>query len=660
MAGDSNPTAYNRPSASSDGVTDIVRDTTATTSTSETTTATSTDNILGTATTVAATDGSLLTDGIATDSNSSANTQSTNTLLMYGVTKDESSTSTQNILIVRGTTDTSDSVDTSSSTDTAIVFDAESISGISIPMTLSSTYFISTSVTVSIPKESLDSATMVDAGTAVAFQVLTDTADTASRSLSLGTADTIPTPLGTTTACVTCYTTFTSSATTTSSDSTDSTISETETSRGAPTAAAIPELIPRSDEVPYNLAIDSSLTARNERTFPSDIPMKPLPPDVSVMPELLPVLIPNVPPEVPYSSFPLPDIPCCDVPLRVPRLKVSPDEEGQLNVALPDVPLFNETLPNKPFANEPSPDSPLTTMSSTQTPLYIIRANVPLPDKRLPAVPPKEVHFDDPSTDVSLVDVLTPDIPSPAVPRPDLPLLDIPPEVPRLDEIPLDILTTYLSPVDVLTPDISSTTVLLLDTLPETLSSKTQDNLSEPPVDAVSAEVSVVSLVSSSEQGGHNVVPDKAIDQPDSGIDLAPVEFNFPFVENSKSVDPVLDSVPVFVNDPRNFSHDSSAPTNNLIMNSLENGQNSVLEQPNTNYKVNDETGSTGLIPSAQNNASKKYKLDLTQAVESLIVRAEGQSSTVVSIQESENKGPEDKNIEDQNQEKGTKCISNW
>ncbi|XP_029685394.1 netrin-G2 [Takifugu rubripes] len=50
-------------------------------------------------------------------------------------------------------------------------------------------------------------------------------------------------------------------------------------------------------------------------------------------------------------------------------------------------------------------------------------------DKPLPAVSPKELRFDDPSTDVSLVDVLTPDIPSPAVLRPYLPLLDIPPEI---------------------------------------------------------------------------------------------------------------------------------------------------------------------------------------------------------------------------------------
>lgn len=681
MAGDSNPTASIRPSASSDGVTDIVRDTTTTTSTSETTTTTSTDNILGTAATVAATGGSFLIDGIVTTSTASANTQSTNTL--YGVIKDETSTSTPNILIVRGTTDTSGSVETSSSTDNAIVFDAESFSSISIPMTntLFSTYFISTSVTVTIPKKSLDSATMVDTGTAVAFPDLTDTAlqkaDTASGSSAPGTGDTVPIPLGTTTACVTCYTTFTSSATaTSSSDSTDTTFSGTyapneiisttrlhdgtETSRGAPTTAAIPELIPRSAEPPCNLAVDCSFTARNERTFPSDIPMKPLLPDVSVMPELLSVLIPDIPVEVPYSSFPQPDLSSCDVPPRVPRLNISPSEEGQLNIAVPDVPLFNETFQSKPFTNEPPPDSPLITMSSTQTPLYIILPNVPLPDKPLPAVSPKELHFHDPSTDVSLVDVLTPDIPSLAVPRPDFPLLDIPPEVPRLDEIPPDTLPTYLSPVDVLTLDIFSTTALLLGIVPGTLSSKSQDNLREPLLDAVSANISVVSLVSSSEQVGHNAVPDKTIDQPDSVIDLPPVKFNFSFVDISKSVDPMLDSVPVFVDDPRNISDDSSAPTNNLITMPLESGYNSVLEQPNKNDKVNDDTGSMGLISSSQNSESKKYKLDLTQEEESLVVQAEGQSSTVVSIQESENKGPEDKNLEDQNQETGTKCSSDW
>lgn len=681
MAGDSNPTASIRPSASSDGVTDIVRDTTTTTSTSETTTTTSTDNILGTATTVTATGGSFLIDGIVTASTllASTNTQSTTTLLMYGVIKDETSTSTPNILIVTDTTDTSASVETTSSTDNGIVFDAESVSSISIPMTntLFSTYFMSTSVTVTVPNKSLDSATMVDTGTAVAIPDLTDSAlqkaDTASGSSALGTVDTVPIPLGTTTACVTCYTTFTSSATTTSpSDSTDTTISGTyapneiistlrlkdgtETSRGAPTTAAIPELIPRSAEPPCNLAVDCSFTARNERTFPSDIPMKPLLPDVSVMPELLSVPISDIPVEVPYSRSTLPDISCCDVPPTVPGLNISPSEEGQLNIALPDVPLFNETLQSKPFTYEPPPNSPLITVSSTQTPLYIILPNVPLPDKPLPAVSPKELRFDDPSTDVSLVDVLTPDIPSPA----DLPLLDIPPEVPRLDEIPPDTLPTYLSPVDVLTPDILSTQAVLLDIVPGTLSSKSQDNLREPLLDAVSAKVSVVSLLSSSEQVRNNAVPDKTIGQPDSVINLPPVKFNFSFVDVSKSFDPVLDSVPVFVDDPRNISDDSSAPTNNLITKPLESGYNSVLEQPNKNDKVNDEAGSMGLISSSQNSKSKNDKLDLTPEEESLVVQAEGQPSTVVSIQESETKGPEDKNTEDQNQETGTKCSSDW
>lgn len=619
---------------------------------------------------------------------------------MYGVTIDETSTSTPNIFIVRGTTDTSASVETSSSTDNTNIFDAKTVSSLSIPMTntIPSTYFISNSVAITTLKERLDSTTMVDPGTAVYITFRSDVMSTAEfekfpdltvtalpkadtappRSLDLGTGDTAPTPLGTTAACVTCYTTVTNSATaTSSSDSTDSAISGTyatnviisttrlngvtETSKGPPTTAAIPEFIPRSDEPPCNLAVDCPFTARNEKTFLPDILMKTLPPDVSVMPEPVSLFIPDVPLEIPYPSISLPDIPCCDVPLRVPRLNIPPPEEGQLNVALTDVPLFNETLPNKTFPNEPLPDSPLITLSSPQSPLYVIRKNVPLPEKPLPAVPPKELRFDDPSTDVSLVDVLTPDIPSPAVPRPDLPLFDIPQEVPRLDEIPPDTLPTYLSPVDVITPDVSSTKVRLLDMVPGTILSKSKENLSERPLDAVSAEDSMVSSLSSSEQGGSNAVQDKTIDQPDVGNDLTTVKFNSPFLEDSKSVNPVLDFVPILIDDPQNFSDDSSAPFNNLISNPLEFDQNSVLEQPNTNDKVNEETGSTGLISSILNNASKNYKPDLTQPVEYLVVQAEGQSSTVVPIRESDqNKGPEDKNIEDQKQEKGTKCSSNW
>lgn len=309
----------------------------------------------------------------------------------------------------------------------------------------------------------------------------------------------------------------------------------------------------------------------------------------------------------------------------------------------------------------PPLDSPLTTLSPTQSPLYIIRPNVPLPDKPLPAVPPKERGSDDPSTGVSLVEVLTPDIPSPALPRPDLPLLDISPEVPRREEIPPDALPTYLSPVDVLTPDVSSTKMPLLDVVPGMRSSESPDSLTEPPLDAGPADVSVESRLPPSEQGGGNAVPDNTIDQPNSGNDLAPVEFTFPFLEDPKSVNPVLDSEPVLIDDPQNFPDDSSEPADVRRSNPLDSGQNNVLEKPNTEEKVNEDTGSTGLISSNQNNASKISELDLSQAVKPLVVQVERLSSTVGPIQESDqDKSPEDKNKKEQNQEKGTKCSANW
>lgn len=614
-------------------------------------------------------------------------------LLTYGVSTDETKTRTPNILIVRGTTDDiSASVETTSSPDNTIVFDGTTDgTTISSAMTntLSSTYFISTSVTVAISKESLDSATIVDTGTAVtfssdvmstaafeAFPGFTGTAgpkaDTApSRSLGLETGDTVPTPLATTTACVTCYNTFTSSATAAaSSDSTDIANSgtyttneiisttrlndATATSTGAPPTGAIPELIPRSDAPPCNVAADCSFTAGNERIFPSDIPMKTLPPDVSVTPGLVSVSLPDVALEVPYPNIPLPDITCRDVPLTVPMPNISPPDEGQLNIPLPDVPLFNEIPPNELLPNVPPPNSPLPTLSPAQSPLYITCPNVPLPDKPLPAVPPKELRYDDPSAGVSLVDVLTSDIPSPAVPRPDLPLLDTPPEVPRLDEIPRDTLPTYLSPVDILTSDVATTKVPLVDIVPGTPSSKSPDNLSEPPLDAVPADVSVESLLSSSEQGGSNAVPDKTTDQP-NGSDLAPMEFTFPFLEDPKSDNSVLGSVPV-LDDLQNVPDESSASADNLRLNPLDSIQNSVLEQPNTNEKVNEETGSIELVSSTQSSASKSYKPDLTQGVESLVALIEEQSSTVVPIRESDqNNGTKDKNTEEQNWEKGTK-----
>lgn len=670
MDGDSNSTASDRPSASSDGVTDIVRDTTATTA--------STDSVLGTATSITATGDSFSTDDIVTPSTTPANTQGTTALLIYGVATDETATSTPNIVLVRGTIDTSATVETISGTDNTGAFDADSVSSISNPMTetVPSTYFMSTSLSVAIPNQSLSPATTADTGTTVCITFGSDVISTAGfeafpaiagtgpkadtvppRSLDLETIDTVPTPLGTTTACVTCYTDFTSSArASSSSGSTDTAISGTyttkeiasttqlsdgpATSTGAPTTPVIPELIPRSDGPPCNLEADCSFTAGNEGTFSSDIPMKA---DVSVTPGLVSVSSPDVPLKVADPSIPMPDIACCDVPST---------DEGQLT-RLPDVPLLNEVIPNKPVLTEPFPDLPLITMPPTQGSLYVIPPNVPLPENPVTAAP-SQLGFDDPSTDVPLVGVLTPDIPSPAVSRPDLPLLDIPPEVSRLDETPLDTPPTYLSPVDVLTPDVSSTKVPLLDSIPGTPSSQSPSILSEPPLNAVPAEVSIEPSLSSPEQEGSNAVADQTVDQPNSGSDLDPAEFPFPFLEEPKSVNPVLDTVSVVTDDPQSFPDDFSGPDDKLISDPLDSGQNSPLEQQNTNEKVNEETESAGLISSTQYNPSKNETQDLSQSVESLVVQVEP-------IQEpDQNKGPPGKNTEEQNKEKGTKCNFNW
>lgn len=668
VAGDSNSTVSDRPSASSDGVSDTVRDTTATTSTSESTTTVSTDTVLGTDTSVTATAASFSTDDTVTPSTTPANTQSTTTLLIYGVTTDETATNTPNILLVRDTSDTSATVETVSGTENAGAFDADSVSSISTPMTetVPSTYFMSTSLSVAIPNQSLNPATNADTGTAVYITFSTDVISTAGleafpatgtgpnadtvppRSLDLETSDTVPTPLGTTTACVSCYTDFTSSARASSSSgstaisgtyTTKEIVSTTQLSDGpatsteAPTTPVIPELIPRSDGPPCNLAADCSFTAGNEGTLSSDIPVKA---DVSVTPGLVSVSSPDVPLKVAYPSVPMPDTACCDVPST---------DEGQLT-GLPDVPLFTEVIPNKPVLTEPFPDLPLITMPPTQGPLYVTRPNVPLPENPVTAAPPSELGFDDPTTDVPLVGVLTPDIPSPAVSRPDLPLLDIPPEVPRLDETPPDPPPTYLSPVDVLTPDVSSTKVPLLDIVPGTPSSQSPNILSEPPLDAVPAEVSVEPSLSSPEQEGSNAVADQTIDQPNSGSDLAPAEFPFPFLEEPKSVNPVLDTVPVVIDDPQSFPDDFSGPDDKLRSDPLDSGQNSLLEQQNTNEKVNEETKSAGPIFSTQYNPSTNETPDLSQSVES--------------IQElDQNKGPPGKDTEEQNKEKGTKCNLN-
>nr|XP_046242362.1 netrin-G2 isoform X2 [Scatophagus argus] len=397
----------------------------------------------------------------------------------------------------------------------------------------------------------------------------------------------LPLPKGTANTCEATETAaMTPPSDTTSSDSTDTAISGsdpinlitsatlsadgTTASTGAPTTATILEITPTSDGAPSgdtpstgaaltNQTGEFSFTAGTDTTFPVPPPDVPppdvpweiqLPPDIFLPDETAEVPLPDVSP----PDAPLPDIPLTDVPLESARRNESP----------PDVPPSDISPPVVLPQDVPSPDAPSLDVSFPDVPPpdalfpYILSPDVPPPDVPSPDVPPR--------------DVLPPDVPFPDAPFPVVPPPDVSPEAPSR------------------TPD-SLIAVPFPDGAPPEVS----------PFDA-----SVESLLASSEKGEGEAVPDTSsttLNRSNPAGDLAPVDFTFPFPDDSNSAEPGLDSGPdsgPVPDSPDGFPEPVDVPG----LNSVDSGLDSVSARPDTEETGKDGVELTVLDSSAPDSAS--------------------------------------------------------
>nr|XP_046242361.1 uncharacterized protein ntng2a isoform X1 [Scatophagus argus] len=733
-AADSNSAAPDRPSASPDGVTDITttktsstdRSTTAAITDSILSTETITTDITVSDVTAPSENTTYIIDCTSFDSITStdtvamtgttttitvdltANTDNTMTIFMDSMTPDAASISTASPLTVTDTASTSTTtytwsvmtVETASSSDITTVFDTDNglaISTTEMTDTRSTSYFISTGDASGFSKAGLDSTTTrAGISTTVftsvssigsttgsdAFPDFSDTegptADTApSSSSALDPRDTLyksapavtdtsitsSSPITTnilnipgrsTDSEVSVSDPVTPPSDTTSSDSTDTAISGsdpinlitsatlsadgTTASTGAPTTATILEITPTSDGAPSgdtpstgaaltNQTGEFSFTAGTDTTFPVPPPDVPppdvpweiqLPPDIFLPDETAEVPLPDVSP----PDAPLPDIPLTDVPLESARRNESP----------PDVPPSDISPPVVLPQDVPSPDAPSLDVSFPDVPPpdalfpYILSPDVPPPDVPSPDVPPR--------------DVLPPDVPFPDAPFPVVPPPDVSPEAPSR------------------TPD-SLIAVPFPDGAPPEVS----------PFDA-----SVESLLASSEKGEGEAVPDTSsttLNRSNPAGDLAPVDFTFPFPDDSNSAEPGLDSGPdsgPVPDSPDGFPEPVDVPG----LNSVDSGLDSVSARPDTEETGKDGVELTVLDSSAPDSASLDLnsRPDSPQVVDdpgldSLGGQMEGKSSVEDSasgdptgrIESDERRDSKQESPKEQKQEEATQKI---
>ncbi|XP_044051770.1 netrin-G2 isoform X3 [Siniperca chuatsi] len=263
----------------------------------------------------------------------------------------------------------------------------------------------------------------------------------------------------------------------------------------------------------------------------------------------------------------------------------------------------------------------------------------------------------------TLINVPTPDLPPPDVvfpdiPVPDVPPPDVPPEVPPLDESPPDVPYPDVTTPDVPPSDVSPPDVPLPGVLPEVPSSWTPEPLIDvpppdksppdiPPPDVPSPggappEVPLPDapyLLPPSEEGGGNAAPDTSsttLDRSDPAVDLAPVDFTFPFPDDPNSVEPGADSGqdsgPVPVGDPGNIPDDFRGSVDVPASNFVNSGQDSVgLDTRETGNGGMESTGPDSPAPGSA-GPGLDYRPDSSQAVDdpgvdSSAAQMEGKSS---------------------------------
>ncbi|XP_044051772.1 netrin-G2 isoform X5 [Siniperca chuatsi] len=146
-------------------------------------------------------------------------------------------------------------------------------------------------------------------------------------------------------------------------------------------------------------------------------------------------------------------------------------------------------------------------------------------------------------------------------------------------------------------------------------------------------------LLPPSEEGGGNAAPDTSsttLDRSDPAVDLAPVDFTFPFPDDPNSVEPGADSGqdsgPVPVGDPGNIPDDFRGSVDVPASNFVNSGQDSVgLDTRETGNGGMESTGPDSPAPGSA-GPGLDYRPDSSQAVDdpgvdSSAAQMEGKSS---------------------------------
>lgn len=518
MAGDSNSAASDRPSASPNGITDIITATTATTesvTTVKTTTAATAESVMSTDLTV--TGGTFCADSIfrtSTADTRGAATASTNTdstdlmCTISSIAVFTSAPSTMAGASADTETQRVTTLEAKSSTDITTVFDTGSVFGISTTMidTIPTTYFTSTSDTTDFPKAHLDFTTKVVTGTIDYNTLSSSTVSTGydaspdvsgisvptapSRSPALDTEDilykTDPILPDNTTPGTTCSTTFTSYSNTNNltvpGRSTDSevSISDPVTPLSDSNSSDSPDSAISGTDM-TNQITSTSLLGDGTTTStgaPTTAPIPELTPNIDGAPfgDTAVSAPTNQASFAAGTDTTFPDVPP-DIPMNIPPPDVRPTDTTPYVVPLPDFPLQvppsnilppDILLPGVPV-ELPSPVIP--TLAEAQ------------PNISLPGVPPSdETPPDKPSGNVTASDTSPSSIPIPNspsevpptdegplgiplsnVPLPNTPLGDVRDELSRLDEAPPVVPPFEVFLVDVLTTDVPSPNALLPD-----------------------------------------------------------------------------------------------------------------------------------------------------------------------------------------------------
>ncbi|KAM7415427.1 hypothetical protein PAMA_017780 [Pampus argenteus] len=217
-------------------------------------------------------------------------------------------------------------------------------------------------------------------------------------------------------------------------------------------------------------------------------------------------------------------------------------------------------VPPDTLTDGPPPERPPDVLSPDGPP------DVPPPDGPPDDVPSRDVSLDVPLPDGQPSDgppdVPLPDVPSSDVPRPDVPSLDVPPDTLIDDTLP-DASPPDVPPFDGDLPDVPSPNGIASEgPPPNEPPPEVPPDVSPPDALGPAPDARVESLIPPSEAEVDYVAPDTStttLDQSDPAGDLAPVDFTFPFPDDTDLALLGPGFGPVPVGDPGNFPDNSRA-----------------------------------------------------------------------------------------------------